>query len=602
MRFLSALVLLAGVHAQSWVPQTSNSTASLRGVSAVDTKIVWASGTGGTYLHTTDGGATWTAAKVPGAESLDFRGIRAIDANTVYLMSSGSGDKSRIYKTTDAGQHWDLQFTEPDPKGFYDSIAFWDAAHGIVVGDALEGHAEILTTDDGGHHWQRRQTPPALPNEGSFAASNTCLFVRGNSEVWFITGGPASARVFDSKDRGATWTVAPTPIRNDSASAGIFSIAFRDPSHGIITGGDYSKDKEDRQVAAITTDGGATWKAPASGPKGFRSAVAYLADAKTWIATGTSGSDVSIDDGQTWSTFDSGAYNAMSFGSSTAGWAVGPRGHVARFSMSAAAANSYPPEWSRPFPPFRIAGNLYYVGTYDLAIYLIVTPAGDILINTGIADSASQIKSNVESLGFKMSDIKILTATHGHYDHVAAMAELKKLTGAQLWISANDVPLLETGGKADFRFSNDPTAHFPPVPVDRKLDDGDKISLGGVELTRLRSYGHTKGATSFTFAVTDSGRTYQVLVANMPSINPGVVLTGKPSYPGIADDYARTFRDLKAITPQIWLASHASQFQLHTKHKPGDPYDPTRFIDPAGYRATLDDLEKAYSEQLAREK
>jgi photosystem II stability/assembly factor-like uncharacterized protein len=362
MVIVAGIIFAVAAYAQSWVPQTSNTSASLRGVSAVDANVVWASGTGGTYLRTSDGGATWTAAKVPGAESLDFRGIRAIDARTVYLMSSGSGDKSRIYKTVNGGQHWDLQFTNPDPKGFFDSIAFWDAAHGIVLGDALNGHAEVLTTEDGGLHWVHQQTPPALPNEGSFAASNTCLYVLGSSEVWFVTGGSGSARVFHSEDRGRSWTIATPPIRNDSASAGIFSVAFRDRLHGIVTGGDYSKDKENRQTGAITGDGGKTWTPPASGPNGFRSAVAYLSDTKTWIATGTSGSDISTDDGHTWTTFNPGAYNALSFVSSAAGWAVGPRGRVARYAALAQTAASISlPEWTRPFPPFRIVGNLYYV-------------------------------------------------------------------------------------------------------------------------------------------------------------------------------------------------------------------------------------------------
>jgi photosystem II stability/assembly factor-like uncharacterized protein len=334
MALLAALLLAAAAHAQQWIPQQGNSTASLRGASAVNDKIVWASGTGGTYLHTIDGGASWTAARVPGTESLDFRGIRAIDARTVYLMSSGSGDKSRIYKTTDAGVNWALQFTNADPKGFFDSIAFWDAAHGIVLGDAIAGHAELLTTADGGRHWQHQPTPPALPNEGSFAASNTCLFVLGKSEVWFVTGGPGAARVFHSRNRGRAWTVASTPMRNDSASAGIFSIAFRDARHGMIVGGDYAKDREDRQNIAITGDGGATWTAPASAPKGFRSAVAWIGDTRAWIVTGTSGSDISTDDGQSWKAFDQGAYNALTFLSSAAGWAVGPRGRIARFGNS----------------------------------------------------------------------------------------------------------------------------------------------------------------------------------------------------------------------------------------------------------------------------
>ena len=329
-----ALALLAGtVSAQSWIPQVSNTRASLRGVSAVDANNVWASGSGGTYLVSNNGGATWRAAKVPGAEALDFRGISAIDAHTVYLMSAGSGEKSRIYKTTDAGEHWALQLTNPDPKGFFDAIAFWDALHGMVAGDPLDGRAEIRTTDDGGAHWERRDAPPALPNEGAFAASNTCLALAGSAEAWLGTGGPGAGRVFHSKDRGRTWSVARTPIRNDSASAGIFSLAFTNARDGIAVGGDYAKDKEDRQNIAITHDGGATWTAPPSGPHGFRSAIVYVPAAKVWIVTGTSGSDVSSD-GIVWRSFDAGSYNAMSFAPTGAGWAVGAQGRIAAFQFA----------------------------------------------------------------------------------------------------------------------------------------------------------------------------------------------------------------------------------------------------------------------------
>lgn len=352
MNLLPAVLVTGIACAQSWVPQTSGVTASLRGVSAVNARVVWASGTAGTYLRTTDGGVTWKAAQVPGAEALDFRGIRAIDGRTVYLLSSGSADKARIYKTTDGGSHWALQFTNPDPQGFFDAIAFWDAAHGIVLGDPVDSHPveshpvesppvdshkiqsqfAILTTADGGLHWQRQHSPPALPHEGAFAASNTCLFLLGTRQAWFATGGPGSARVFHSRDRGLTWTVAATPIRSDGASAGIFSLAFSDSRHGIAVGGDYAKDREDRQNIAVTEDGGLTWTAPAGpGPKGFRSAVAYLPHARMWLVTGTSGSDASTDNGKTWKLFDSSPYNAVSFVPSGNGWAVGPRGRIAAF-------------------------------------------------------------------------------------------------------------------------------------------------------------------------------------------------------------------------------------------------------------------------------
>ncbi|HTP32465.1 MAG TPA: hypothetical protein VMJ75_09855 [Candidatus Acidoferrales bacterium] len=326
----AVLILAVAAQAQTWIPQNSDSGASLRGVSAADEKNVWASGSGGTVLHTRDGGMTWAVSKVPGAESVDFRGIRAVDVRIVYVMSAGRGEKSRIYKTVDAGEHWSLQFTNPDPKGFFDSIAFWGARHGIVLGDAINGHPEVLTTIDGAH-WAPEQTPSALANEGSFAASNTCLFVLGKAEVWFVTGGRGAARVFHSRDGGHLWTVASTPIRNDSPSAGIFSIVFRDRLHGVIVGGDYSKDSEDLQNVAVTSDGGATWIAPTSRPHGFRSAVAWLPEIRSLIATGTSGSDISSDDGQSWRRFDPAPYNALTFLSSRAGWAVGPRGRIARF-------------------------------------------------------------------------------------------------------------------------------------------------------------------------------------------------------------------------------------------------------------------------------
>jgi photosystem II stability/assembly factor-like uncharacterized protein len=332
---LVLMFLLAGpACAQTWVSQQSGTKASLRGVSVVNARVVWASGTGGTYLKTADGGSTWSAEKVQGAEALDFRDIQAVDERTVYLLSSGTGDKSRVYKTTDGGGQWKLQFTNPDPKGFFDAMAFWDATHGIAVGDPVDGHFVVLTTADGGGHWERRPTPPAMPEEGAFAASGTCLVTMGKRDAWFATGGPRGARVFHSGDRGATWTIAATPIRNDGAAAGVFSLAFSDSRHGVAVGGDYSKPENAERNVAVTADGGMTWTEPSGQhPKGFRSAVVFLPGRKVWIAVGTSGSDISSDDGKSWKNFDSGAYNAISFFSGKAGWAVGPGGRVAGFQF-----------------------------------------------------------------------------------------------------------------------------------------------------------------------------------------------------------------------------------------------------------------------------
>jgi photosystem II stability/assembly factor-like uncharacterized protein len=322
--------------AQSWTPQPAGTTVSLRGVSATSRTAVWASGANGTFLRTLDGGATWNAAKVPGASDLDFRAVHAFDENTAFLLSIGTGEKSRVYKTADGGASWNLLYTNPDPKGFFDAIAFWDTSHGIILGDPVDGRFVVLTTSDGGATWTQRRTPPAQAQEGAFAASNSCLTVRGAREAWFASGGPNGARVFHSTDGGETWIVAKTPIRNESASAGVFALAFSDSRHGIAVGGDYSKPTETTGNIAISGDGGKTWSA-STPPNGFRSDVKYLADSKMWIVTGTSGSDISMDDGKTWKQFDGGSYNALAF-SGSAGWAVGPKGAIARLLLAPVVA------------------------------------------------------------------------------------------------------------------------------------------------------------------------------------------------------------------------------------------------------------------------
>jgi metallo-beta-lactamase class B len=268
----------------------------------------------------------------------------------------------------------------------------------------------------------------------------------------------------------------------------------------------------------------------------------------------------------------------------------------------ASGAQAQNEEWTRPFPPFKIIGNIYWVGSYDLSTYLITTPQGHILINTGVGDTAQKIKASVEQLGFKMSDVKILTSTHGHYDHVAGIADLKKMTGAEVVISEPDKELLETGGKADFRFGDTPSARFEPVRVDRTFKDGETLVLGATTLTAHLHAGHTKGATSFTTDVRENGKTYRVIIANMGSINPGVTVTGMPKYPGITQDYARTFMAQKEMKIDVWLASHASQFRMHEKYKPGDPYNPDRFVDPNGFLEAVRRLENAYLAQVAKER
>lgn len=254
-------------------------------------------------------------------------------------------------------------------------------------------------------------------------------------------------------------------------------------------------------------------------------------------------------------------------------------------------------EWSKPYPPFRIVGNLYYVGTYDLACYLITTAKGNILINTGLAASEQQIKDNVKALGFKFKRIKILLNTQAHYDHLGAMAAIKKQTRAKLFVNEKDANEVKSGGSTDYALGGD-TSTFVPITPDRLLQNNDTIKLGNMQLVMLHHPGHTKGSCSFLFTVTDEKQSYKVLIANMPTIVTDSSFTAIPSYKTIADDYAYTLNAMKNISFDIWLASHASQFKLHTKHKPGDAYNPSVFIDQAGYDTAIKDLQKDYEEKM----
>jgi photosystem II stability/assembly factor-like uncharacterized protein len=308
--------------AQSWTPLTSGSTVNLRGVSTKG-RVVWVSGEKGTVLKSTDGGMTWHPTGPRGVADVDFRDIEVIDDRTVFLMSAGEGPESRIYKTTDGGATWLLLTTNLEPKGFWDCMSFWDSTHGIIIGDPVDGRFTIMTTSDGAT-WQKLKGPSANKEEGAFAASGTCVFTRGTREAWFGTGGVGGGRVFHSDDSGKSWSVAKTPIRHDSSDAGIFSLAFSDALHGIAVGGDYMKPAESEGNIAMTEDGGKNWTAPTgTPPAGYRSAVTYYASG-IWVATGTSGSDASIDGGKSWRPVSGGGFNAIG-----GGFAVGVNGRTA---------------------------------------------------------------------------------------------------------------------------------------------------------------------------------------------------------------------------------------------------------------------------------
>jgi photosystem II stability/assembly factor-like uncharacterized protein len=319
-----------------WQPQESNVDVQLRGISAVSDTVAWASGAKGTVLRTTDGGKKWLQWPVVEADNLDFRDIQAFDQNTAYVLSIGEGEKSRIYKTTDGGRIWQRQFTNYNSKAFYDCFAFWDSTHGIALSDSVDGKFPLISTSDGAT-WDPvaiKKMPDALPNEGAFAASGTCIATFGKNDVWFATGGPA-ARVFHSADRGANWTVAETPIIHGQATQGIFSLAFWSAKDGVIVGGDYKEPAKSGENAAVTHDGGKTWKLAAAVPQGYRSAVAVTKGARpSMITVGTTGADESPDLGQGWSYAVNGDFNAVCYSSSKVGWAVGPGGRIFRIPAS----------------------------------------------------------------------------------------------------------------------------------------------------------------------------------------------------------------------------------------------------------------------------
>jgi len=258
-------------------------------------------------------------------------------------------------------------------------------------------------------------------------------------------------------------------------------------------------------------------------------------------------------------------------------------------------------DWTEPFPAFRIAGNLYYVGSRGLASYLITTPDGHILINSNLEASVPMIRASVESLGFKFSDIKILLISHAHGDHCAGSAALKQLTGAKYMVMEGDVEVVESGGKSDFQYGNDPTTLYPPTRVDRVLRDGDHVKLGGATLTARLTPGHTKGCTTWTMRVNDGSKLRDVVIVGSPNVNPGYKLVGNTVYPRITEDFEKTFRVLKSLPVDYFLGAHGSYFDLESKY-PRFKLGEVAFFDPAGYKNFVDDREQAFRMELTKQK
>jgi metallo-beta-lactamase class B len=258
-------------------------------------------------------------------------------------------------------------------------------------------------------------------------------------------------------------------------------------------------------------------------------------------------------------------------------------------------------DWTEPFPAFRIAGNLYYVGSKGLTAYLVTTPEGHILINSNMEANVPMIRASMESLGFKFNDIRILLISHAHWDHCGGSATIKRLTGAKYMVMEGDVDVVESGGKTDFHYGNDPEALFAPAKVDRVLRDGDKVKLGDATLTARLTPGHTKGCTTWTMKANDGLQQRNVVIVGSPNVNPGYKLVGGTAYPRMAEDFEKTFRVLKSLPVDYSLGAHGSYFDLEKKYvrmRAGE----TAFFDPAGYKNFVSDREQAFRLELQKQK
>jgi photosystem II stability/assembly factor-like uncharacterized protein len=336
---LAALLSSTSAFAQSWQATPSGTSAELRGLSVVSDKVAWASGARGTVLRTVDG-AHWQAMQVPDADKIDFRDIHAVDANTAIAMGAGPGAASRIYRTSDGGATWKLMATNQVTEGFWDAMAFWDKDNGILFGDPVKGSFQVYTTVDGGASWQEVAAKglEAMPNEGAFAASGTCLTVAGTNDAWFATGGSATSRVFHSLDRGKTWRPASTPIPAGAPARGVFSVAFLNAKEGFAAGGDYKETQMGGINGALTLDAGASWTPVHMKPAGYMSVVVPVPGApRALVAAGLAGSGYSLDAGKTWTALDTTPMNTVGFAGPASGWAVGPKGLVMKYTGPALA-------------------------------------------------------------------------------------------------------------------------------------------------------------------------------------------------------------------------------------------------------------------------
>jgi metallo-beta-lactamase class B len=271
-------------------------------------------------------------------------------------------------------------------------------------------------------------------------------------------------------------------------------------------------------------------------------------------------------------------------------------------ALFASGASAQASDWTEPFPAFRIAGNLYYVGSKGLASYLIATPQGHILINSDLEANVPLIRASMKQLGFELGDVKILLISHAHWDHDAGSATVKRLTGASYMVMDADVPVVESGGSADFQYGDDPAMRYTPVRVDRVLHDGDEVKLGDAVLVAHLTPGHTKGCTTWTLAVRDAGKMYNAVIICSPNVNPGYKLVGNAKYPTIAEDYERTFRVLKSLPCDLFLGAHGSYFDMEAKYARMRAGGTDAFVDRRGCAAFVAQKEKEFRAELSKQR
>jgi metallo-beta-lactamase class B len=274
---------------------------------------------------------------------------------------------------------------------------------------------------------------------------------------------------------------------------------------------------------------------------------------------------------------------------------------VVLLALAGRALAQETPDWTNPFPPYKIIGNIYYVGSQGLAVYLITTPQGNILINSNLEKSVPMIRENVEKLGFKFSDTKILLISHAHWDHCAGSAAVKELTGAKYMVMDADVAQIEAGGKGDFQYGDNPASRYQPTKVDRVLHDGDEVKLGGTVLVAHLTPGHTKGTTTWTTKVADGGKTYDVVIVGSPNVNAGYKLVNNTLYPQIASDYQRMFRVLKSLPCDVFLGAHGTYYGMEAKYARMKAGGPNPFIDPEGYKSYVAEREQTFLAELAKQ-